>query len=498
LNQLRTFGLCALLLLTPALLWAQDVIFKTDGAKLRGKIVGETSREVKIKTLGGVYRVRRDEIDRIERDGDVFKTYARRRKALRKTDAKGWFALGEWAQDQGLTPQAIDCFHQTLAADHDHEEARWELGYRRLNGRWVTEATYFQEQGYKQWEDRWVSPEDYARYEQGLVKLDDGSWVSQAEADAADAKAEARSKGRKGRKPARRSPKGKARAGAKPARRNGFPWVGRNRPLGGQVGLPPLSKAERKAQLDQGQQAGGWKVGVSSKYYDFFSNGKQAEVNKLAKTLDLMCEEFKRIFKFKQEITRPFPVHLYGSKREFMSRTGKGQGVGGFYDGRKIVAFHGTTGSLSTQSTLFHEGTHQFQGLVLGRNMWRAKIWLIEGLAVFFEACQPAGKRMKTNIIPKARLAHVRRAIRSGNYVRLHTLIRMEQRQFGALHYAHAWSLIHFLVHGAKGGKKRFLEYWERTKQGGHDPVKSFEELFNKPIDEIEAAWKAYVLKLQS
>ena len=129
--------------------------------------------------------------------------------------------------------------------------------------------------------------------------------------------------------------------------------------------------------------------------------------------------------------------------------------------------------------------------------MWRAKIWLIEGLAVFFEACQPAGKRMKTNIIPKARLAHVRRAIRSGNYVRLHDLIRMEQRQFGALHYAHAWSLIHFLVHGAKGGKKRFLEYWERTKVGGHDPVKSFEELFNKPIDEIEAAWKDYVLKLQ-
>lgn len=501
-NRLRALGLCAALLLTPALLAAQDVIFRTDGARLRGKITSETSREVEIKTLGGVYRVPRDEIERIEREGDVFKTYERRRAALSSTDAPGAYALGIWAQDQGLHPQAIDCFHQALAADHDHEEARWELGYRRLNGRWVSEGEFFRARGYREWEDRWVSAEDYERYEQGLVKLDDGSWVPAAEAEAAEAKASAARAG------AGRA-SGKARAGAQTKgsaadagqaeakRRAGFPWVGRNRPLGGQVGLPPLSKAERAAQLAQAQQQGSWTRALSSKYYDFYSNGEEPEVAKLARTLDLMCEEFQRIFKFEQEITRPFPVHLYGSQQEFMSRTGKGQGVGGFYDGSKIVAFHGTTGSLSTQSTLFHEGTHQFQGLVLGRNMWRAKIWLIEGLAVFFEACEPAGKRMRTNIIPKARLAHVRRAIRSGSYVRLHDLIRMEQREFGALHYAHAWSLIHFLVHGAKGGRKRFLEYWERTKTGGHDPVKSFEELFDKPIDEIEAAWKDYVLKLE-
>jgi hypothetical protein len=176
-----------------------------------------------------------------------------------------------------------------------------------------------------------------------------------------------------------------------------------------------------------------------------------------------------------------------------MSSTGKGAGVGGFYDGRKIVGFHGKLGGLTTQSVLFHEGTHQFQGLVLGRNMWRAKIWLIEGLAVYFEACKVQGRRLNVKI-PRSRLGAVKRAIRSGSYVPLATLIRMEQRQFGALHYAHAWSLIHFLVNGARGGKKRFIEYWEKTKEGGHDGVTLFEEIFNKPMSEIEAAWKDYVL----
>jgi hypothetical protein len=43
--------------LIPAALLAQDVIYKTDGGRLRGKILSEASRKVKIKTLGGTYVV---------------------------------------------------------------------------------------------------------------------------------------------------------------------------------------------------------------------------------------------------------------------------------------------------------------------------------------------------------------------------------------------------------------------------------------------------------
>lgn len=489
-------GLAAVLVLGPVASHAQDTVFKTDGARLKGKIVDESTRTVTIDTPGGRLTVRRSEIARIERDGDVFKEFEARRDKLSRTDAEGWFTLGRWCQDQSLYPQAIDCFNEVVRIDWDHAEARWELGYRKLDGKWVTEEDWYRARGYVQWEGRWVSPGDRDNLAAGLV-LVDGRWVPAAEAEASEtARAPERAPERSERSSGKREESGKSvPAGAEPPRRQPNPYAGW-RPLGGQVGQPPLSPEEREKQLEAGKQSGGWKVAFSSKYYDFFSNGALDEVKEWAAVLDLMCDEYKRIFKFDEEITRPFPVHLYANQQEFMSRTGQGPGTGGFYDGKKIVGFHGGLGSLTTLSVLFHEGTHQFQGLVMGQNMWRAKIWLIEGLAVFFEASEVQGRKLNTGAIPATRLANVKRAITSGSYVHLRDLIRMDQAQFGALHYAHAWSLIYFLVHGTKGGKKRFVEYWEQVKAGHDDQVALFEQLFDKPMEEIEAAWKEYVLRL--
>ena len=494
--------LCLVGVLLPVVLLAQDVVITTEGSRLRGEIVSETRKGIRIKTLGGTIFVPRREIARVERDGDVFRTFEARQAKLDEHDADGWYRLGVWAQDQGLHPQAIDCFHQAVGIDPDHEDARWELSYRKLNGRWVTEADYYAAKGYVRWRDGWVTQAEYENLEAGLVEVD-GRWVSEETARALEAGQASRPGPREPSsapdEPARPEPPSSAGDGARPRRPDPNPWRGGGAaPLGGQVGGEPLTPEQREAGLARGKAEGSWQVAHASKYYDFFSNGPEEEVRGLARTLDLMCEEFKDVFKFERDITRPFPVHLYGSQQEFMRRTGHGQGTGGFYDGSKIVGFHGNLGSLTTQSVLFHEGTHQFQGLVMGRNMWKAKIWLIEGLAVFFEASKVRGKRLELPVIPAGRLANVRRAIQSGQYVPLRNLIRMEQAQFGALHYAHAWSLIHFLLYGAKGGKKRFVEYWERTKLGSDDPVALFEELFDKPMDEIEAAWKQYVLRLRS
>ncbi len=496
----RAAGL-ALLLTTVALAamaglaGAQDVIWKNDGGKLRGRIIREGRAGVTIETPGGTYTVPHDQIARLEREADVFRELEDRRAKLRASDLAGWLELGTWAQNQGLYPQAIDCFHEVLRIEPDHADARWELGYRRHEGKWLTEGEYFEARGYVRWEDRWVSRDEHDKLEQGLVYRD-GRWVQRGAGDDQPAVAPTPATPQAGAARPGGPTAGPGAPAAGPVRRTPpNPWGAG--PLGGQVGLPPLSEAERAAQLERERTAGGWKVAFSSRYYDVYSNGPLEDVKTCARTMDLVCEEFKKIFQFTDEITRPFPIHLYASQQDFMARTGNGPGVGGFYDGKKIVAYLGKQGGLQgTLSTLFHEGTHQFQGLVLGRNMWKAKIWLIEGLAVFFEATDVQGKRVSTGAIPKDRLAHVKRAITSGGHVKLRDLIRMEQAQFGALHYAHAWSLIYFLVNGTQGGKKRFVEYWERTKVGVDDPVGLFEELFDRPMEEIEAAWKAYVTRL--
>lgn len=491
-NRAVSLGVLGALLgavvLAPVTGLAQDVIWKTDGGKLRGRIVSETRTSVVIETPGGRMTVPRAEIAQIERDGDVFRELEAKKGKVKSGDLRGWYDLGVWCQNQGLYPQAIDCFHEVLAIEPDHADARFELGFRRHEGRWVTEGEYFEARGYKRFEDRWVTAEEFDKLEQGLVQVD-GRWVTRESLAAADVDTR---RPPVDDKPARGSAPTPEAADRRP-RNPGVPW--RGQPLGGQVGQPPMTPEERAAQLAAQKQQGSWAVAHSSKYYDFFSNGPEDEVKALARSMDLMCDEFKEIFHFEAEITRPFPVWLYGSQQQFMSSTGHGAGTGGFYDGRKIVGFHGKLGGLTTQSVLFHEGTHQFQGLSMGQNMWKAKIWLIEGLAVFFEASEVQGRRVNAGTIPKDRLAHVKRAINSGTFVPLRDLIRMEQAQFGALHYAHAWSLIYFLVNGTQGGKRRFIEYWERAK-AGEEGVALFEELFDRPIAEIEAAWKAYVVQL--
>ena len=125
------FGLVLAVLIGPLAVVAQDVIYKTDGGRLRGKIVKESRRSVTIDTYGGRISVSRGEITRIERDGDVFSTFEERREKLSRHDADGWYELGAWCQDKGLHPQAIDCFHEAIRIDRDHEDARWELGYRK-------------------------------------------------------------------------------------------------------------------------------------------------------------------------------------------------------------------------------------------------------------------------------------------------------------------------------------------------------------------------------
>jgi len=480
---------------------AKDVIYKVDGGKLKGDILRESRSSVTIKTLGGTVTVPRNEIARVEHDGDLLKAYeAHKAKAEKRPSAGRWFAFGSWCQRQGLYPEAIDCFHATLALDPDHAEARWELGYRRLRGEWVTTNEYFEAKGFVRYEGRWVTPGEKSNLESGLVEVD-GEWVRAEDVEEESVavvrkpkRSRERSVPASSSKP-RSSGSTRSRDDEKPAIDPAERWKPENggAPLGGQEGAP-LSEEEREAQLEANKQQGGWAIAYSSKYYDFYSNGDLSEVKSWAATMDKMCEEYITIFKYEGELNRPFPILLYGTQQEFMSKTNNGPGVGGFYDGRKIVAYHGKKGGgHGTLATLFHEGTHQFQGLVMGRNLWRAKIWLVEGLAVFFEASEVQGKRLKTGAIPKDRLAHVKRAMNGGQFVPLKTLIRMEQAQFGALHYAHAWSLIYFLVNGTKGGKKRFIEYWNQVKAGHPDQVALFEELFDRPLDEIEAGWKDYV-----
>src|SRR5581483_9231228 len=116
--------------------------------------------------------------------------------------------------------------------------------------------------------------------------------------------------------------------------------------------------------------------------------------------------------------------------------------------------------------TLLHEGAHQFEGLAFGDNLWRASIWFVEGLAVYFESSEFQDRKLVTDLVNADRLKDVQRALKAGDFIPLGELIRTDQKNFTALHYAHAWSLIYFLCHGTKGGLERVKKYYEGLKAG--------------------------------
>ena len=171
-------ALLLLTLLLPGLALAADVVFKTDGSKLRGKIVAESAREVTIETPAGKMVVPRSQISRIERDGDAAKEFETRKAKLSSTDAEGWYQLGKWCLTQKgeVAAKALDCWNEVIRIAPDHAAARAELGHKKHDGRWLTEDEWYQARGYVRHDGRWVTPDDRDKLAAGLVFVD-GKWV---------------------------------------------------------------------------------------------------------------------------------------------------------------------------------------------------------------------------------------------------------------------------------------------------------------------------------
>lgn len=162
---------------------AEDVVTKTDGAKLRGKVLSETPEEVKIKTAGGVIVVPRDEISTVDRAKDLASELVSRQGSLdKKPSSKGYLDLAHWCEEHELWVAQADCLQKAIKLDPDNEAARHELGYRRLKGAWVAEGEWYRDQGWVQVEGRWVSPSEKEKLDQGLVKWGSDEWVTKEEA----------------------------------------------------------------------------------------------------------------------------------------------------------------------------------------------------------------------------------------------------------------------------------------------------------------------------
>ena len=58
------------------------------------------------------------------------------RAKLDKKDAGGHYRLGLWAKSNGQPAEALILFQQAILADPDHEHARREMGFQKVDGVW--------------------------------------------------------------------------------------------------------------------------------------------------------------------------------------------------------------------------------------------------------------------------------------------------------------------------------------------------------------------------
>jgi len=444
-----TWGFVGAFLLCGAWMATQadaDVIHLAEGGKLTGEILEETPSQVVIRTATGERTISRYEIMKIVREQSAQDKLRARLKTLKGSrDADAFYELGQWAETQGLPKGARHCYQQAVKVDAYHREAHLALGHRYYQGRYYDDEGYQKARnGLVMWEGKWVTPQERELYEQGFVKNDEGQWIRPGEIAREPVSVPASA-----RKPRRSDPKPEPEPEPEPAR-----------PKRPRQPEPPAAGDRPQEDLEwyrDNFQTGPFASApeIESRYYKIKTNVRPEYGKRYGEMMDQYYKRFVKVFKdyLPNGDLNKSTIWIYSSQREFQQATGMGMGVGGFYNtgNKRVTGYHGMFGNNGTTRTvLAHEGTHQFEDIVLQGSFGNCPIWILEGLAVFFESAYYENGEVVIGLVPKDRLMALKRGLANDTLIPLSDLIRTPQPQFTAYHYAHAWSLIYMVLYYGK------------------------------------------------
>lgn len=185
----------------PAMAAADDIDLKS-GGKLSGMIREENSDQVVIETISGSVTVSRRDIVSILKAPSIVHEYYDRLKACAKAEdferladwavenkmnrmvkdlkakavelrrkefqealanlsgnasADELYDLGAWARKYGLDREGRDLLERAVLKNPEHEMARRELGFKRFEGKWLTEEEVYLAKGFIKFEGQWIT-----------------------------------------------------------------------------------------------------------------------------------------------------------------------------------------------------------------------------------------------------------------------------------------------------------------------------------------------------
>ena len=152
-----------------------------------------------------------------------------------------------------------------------------------------------------------------------------------------------------------------------------------------------------------------------------------------------------------------------------------------------------------------HEATHQLAyNCGIHNRYYNNPVWLVEGLAMYFEAAAQSRWNKPGEIHPQ-RLELFIRSCQTGQAIPLETLIKQDklfstQKADADITYATAWALFYYLVWQQQ--EKLFDYMYDLSLRMSEDPynaeerIKDFKSYFGN-IEQLEKHWHYYMTSLQ-
>ncbi|MHC4661987.1 MAG: PDZ domain-containing protein [Planctomycetota bacterium] len=163
--------------------------------------------------------------------------------------------------------------------------------------------------------------------------------------------------------------------------------------------------------------------------------------------------------------------------------------AGGWYNHQGKILICGDVGM-----TLDHEFTHALHHADTDGRRQRHLIWVLEGLATCFEESGVANGHLIPNKINQ-RLRQIQNYIQRRQHLPFTTICRYSQQQFmqnAGLCYAQVRYMMVYLYYNDK--LRKWYDEYCKTYAQDQSGIKAFENVFGKPIAEIQKDWETWVL----
>lgn len=171
-----------------ALVRADDITLKNGTVHKDLTLVKDGTKSIEFVTLDGrKLSFSKDSIKERIVKATALDEFKPKRAALNLKDKAAVLTLAAWAKEQGISREATLLFESVLKQDGEDQAARAALGFRKIDGKWITEAeaakadavkleAAYKNRGWRKVKDRWMRPVDAFRAEKEMVQVD-GHWV---------------------------------------------------------------------------------------------------------------------------------------------------------------------------------------------------------------------------------------------------------------------------------------------------------------------------------